>query len=152
MIKRNDNLILHLGSKMKRPVKRPVKLKELLAEKYSFERSFGEPLPTLDDTTTAKTLQEKKIPLAKITTAHVDSGEDRKFIDGLIKAGFRGELNESTYGLDLHYNGLPVKLRMADENVYMEFPELYVKDAQVKLVMALKNFLKFISNYGGSKK
>jgi len=44
-------------------MKKQIKLKELLTEKYSFERSFGEPLPTLEDTTKAK-LQEKLPKLA----------------------------------------------------------------------------------------
>jgi len=30
------------------------KLKKLLSEKYAWEREFGEPLPTLEDTTNAK--------------------------------------------------------------------------------------------------
>tara|TARA_B100000214_G_scaffold338951_1_gene284442 strand:- start:45 stop:365 length:321 start_codon:yes stop_codon:yes gene_type:complete len=95
-----------------------MKLKSLLKETKSWDRKFGEPLPTLEDTTKAYKLKQEDLTEAR-TIGRKYKNLLKKLVSKEIKSHYRGE-----YDVDRIMKKMPSEAYDTWEGAWQEIENL----------------------------
>lgn len=73
----------------------------------------------------------------------------KEVVDFLKKNNIRGDVDIDEGTIYAKFNGIPITIYFGGENMYFEFPKLFSKGGEIKILETLIDFMKEISNYSG---